>query len=373
MRRYAAASLAAGFVLVACSSSTGTGRDSTERGATAAAVTTSTTAAAATTTTVAKVFAPGTFDATDVSLEARVNGAGLAGGMIRIVAADGSVIHEYAVGNVSGGTTLPIASSTKWLTAATFMTFVDRGVIRLEDDVSRWLPEFAGSAPPITARQLLDHTSGVRDNPCQDDGTSLEHCVQTLASSPREFPAGSKFSYGNSPFLVVGRLIEVLGGADFATVVRDRLTGPLGMAGPIWLGAPAAPNPAFGAEVTVDDYGKLLAMILHAGMANGARVLSADSVREMITNQVQSYDTSGDYSVGITQIPRYGLGCWPDVQDEAGKTAVVSGNGGKGFYPWVDLTTRTWGIVGVQDDRGAQFAVPASQTVEVAARAAVAR
>ena len=87
-----------------------------------------------------------------------------------------------------------------------------------------------------------------------------------------------------------------------------------------------------------------------------------------------AYDTSHDYSVGITQIPRYGLGCWPDVEDAVrDRPTVVSGNGGKGLYPWVDFTTRTWGIVGVQDERGAQFAVPASQEVEVEARTAVAR
>ncbi len=94
---------------------------------------------------------------------------------------------------------------------------------------------------------------------------------------------------------------------------------------------------------------------------------------QIISNQVSAYDTSHDYSVGITKIPRYGLGCWPDVQDQSGTTAVVSGNGGKGFYPWVDFTTHTWGIVGVQDERGAQVAVPASQKVEVEARTAVAR
>ena len=93
----------------------------------------------------------------------------------------------------------------------------------------------------------------------------------------------------------------------------------------------------------------------------------------MISNQVSAYDTSRDYSVGITQIPRYGLGCWPDAQDQSAMTVVVSGNGGKGFYPWVDFTTHTWGIVGVQDERGAQVAVPTSQKVEIEARTAVAR
>ena len=220
--------------------------------------------------------------------------AGLSAGMIQIVAADGAVIHEHAVGGMSGSTPISIASSTKWLTAATFMTFVDRRAIGLDDDIAKWLPEFAGSSPPITARQLLDHTSGVHDNPCQTNGTALATCVRTLASSPREFAAGSAFSYGNSPFLVVGRLIEVLGGADFATVVHQQLTGPLAMNDTTWPGAPSAASPAFGARVTVADYGKLLDMILHDGVANGTRVLSSSAVRQMVSNQV----------VGVRHDPR---------------------------------------------------------------------
>jgi CubicO group peptidase (beta-lactamase class C family) len=293
--------------------------------------------------------------------------------MYEIVAADGTMIHEQTIGAVTGATPLAVASSAKWLTAATLMTFVDAGAIGLDDDISRWLPEFDSVSPPITVHELLDHTSGVHDNSCQSDGTPLATCVKTLAAAPRQFPAGSQFSYGNSPLLVVGRLIEVLGGSDFASVVRQRLTGPLQMDATTWPGAPSAANPAFGATVTVDDYGRFLDMILHRGVSHGTRVLSAAAVEQIVTNQLRNYDTSGDYSVGITKIPRYGLGCWIDVEDRAGVTAVVSGNGGMGFYPWVDFTTNTWGIVGVQDERGAELAVPASQVVEVAARTAVER
>jgi serine-type D-Ala-D-Ala carboxypeptidase len=368
------------LVLAGCGvSETSTRSQSVDRTTASSAVPVSTTTPAPTTTTttttraVPTAFDPGTFDTTDALLEQRVRSAGAAGGMIRIVAEDGTVIHEHTVGDVSGTTPLSVASSTKWLTTATFMTFVDQGAIGLDDDISRWLPEFSGSSPPITARQLLDHTSGIHDNPCQSDGSALATCVRTLASSPREFAAGSKFSYGNSPFLVVGRLVEQLGHADFATVVRQRLTAPLGMDNTTWPGAPAAANPAFGATITVDDYGKFLDMILHDGVSNATRVLSSDAVHQMLTNQVSDYDTSHDYSVGITGIPRYGLGCWLDVEDGSGTAAVVSGNGGKGLYPWVDFTTHTWGIVGVQDERGAQLAVPASQAVELEARSAVAR
>jgi CubicO group peptidase (beta-lactamase class C family) len=330
--------------------------------------------AAASTTTVAtppRSYAPEAFAAADAALEQRVADAGLAGGYLRIVADDGTVLHEHGIGSVSSSTPLDIASSTKWLTAATFMTFVDDHAIGLDDDIARWLPEFAGSTPPITPRMLMDHTSGVHDNPCQNGGVSLAACVQTLAVSSREFAAGSAFSYGNSPFLVVGRLIEVLGGADYATVVQRRLTGPLGMTSTSFPGAPDAPNPAFGATTTVDDYGRFVAMLLHQGRADGGRVLTPTSVDEMVRNQVAGYETAHDYSVGITGIPRYGFGCWPDVVAADGTTEVVSGNGGKGLYPWIDLTSRTWGVVGVQDDRGADVAVPASQRVEVAARTAV--
>jgi CubicO group peptidase (beta-lactamase class C family) len=130
-------------------------------------------------------------------------------------------------------------------------------------------------------------------------------------------------------------------------------------------------EPAFGATTTVADYGRFVAMLLHGGTASGRRILSRAAVDEMVRNQVATYDTTHDYSVGITGIPRYGLGCWPDVVASDGATEVVSGNGGKGLYPWIDFTSRTWGVVGVQDDRGADVAVPASQQVEVAARTAV--
>ena len=334
---------------------------------------TSTTTALPTTTTSLKVYGSTAFDQTDALMAERVNSASLSGGMVRIGRADGSVIHEKSIGAVRGSTSLSVASSTKWLTAATFMTFVDQGAIGLDDNIAKWLPEFSNDAPPVTARQLMSHTSGVRDNKCQAGGMSLSACVKAIASSARQFPAGSKFSYGNSDFLVIGRLVEVLGGADFATIVNQRIAGPLQMNATTWPGAPSMANAAFGVRVTVDDYGRFLQMILNRGEANGTRVLSVDAVDALISNQVSAYDTTNDFSVGITKIPRYGLGSWPDVVNEFGGTVVVSGNGAMGFYPWVDYATKTWGIIGVQDARGAQVAVPASQKVAVEARNALSR
>ena len=339
----------------------------------AVAIESTTTTILPATTTSLKVYAATAFDQTDALMTERVNSAGLSGGMVRIGRADGSVIYEKSIGAVRGSTPLSVASSTKWLTAATFMTFVDQGVIGLDDNIAKWLPEFSNDAPPVTPRQLLSHTSGVRDNKCQAGGMSLSACVKAIASSARQFPAGSKFSYGNSDFLVIGRLVEVLGGTDFATIVNQRITGPLQMNATTWPGAPSMANAAFGVRVTIDDYGKFLQMVLNRGEASGTRVLSGQAVDALISNQVSAYDTTNDFAVGITKIPRYGLGGWPDVVNEFGGTVVASGNGAMGFYPWVDYATNTWGIIGVQDARGAQVAVPASQKVAVEARNALSR
>ena len=339
----------------------------------AVAIESTTTTILPATTTSLKVYAATAFDQTDALMTERVNSAGLSGGMVRIGRADGSVIFEKSIGAVRGSTPLSVASSTKWLTAATFMTFVDQGVIGLDDNIAKWLPEFSNDAPPVTPRQLLSHTSGVRDNKCQAGGMSLSACVKAIASSARQFPAGSKFSYGNSDFLVIGRLVEILGGADFATIVNQRITGPLQMNATTWPGAPSMANAAFGVRVTIDDYGKFLQMVLNRGETSGTRVLSGQAVDALISNQVSAYDTTNDFAVGITKIPRYGLGGWPDVVNEFGGTVVASGNGGMGFYPWVDFATNTWGIIGVQDARGAPVAVPASQKVAVEARNALSR
>lgn len=307
------------------------------------------------------------FAAADVAMRSRVASAGLSGGVLRVVR-NGVVVHDLQIGSVGGSTPLSVASSTKWLTAATLMTFVDDGSVTLDDPVARWLPEFATDTVPITVRQLLVHTSGVRDRACLWSGGPLDDCVQQIAGGARQFAAGSAYSYGNADFHVIGRLIEELAGSDFATAVRTRITGPLGMDATTWPGAPRGAGPAAGVRTTVDDYMRFLAMIAGRGAVDGRRVLSEAAVATVISDQLGGYDTSGDFAVGITRIPRYGLGCWPDVVGPGGETIVVSGNGGKGFYPWVDLSTNSYGVVGVQDERGAEIAVPASQRVAVMTR-----
>jgi hypothetical protein len=67
-----------------------------------------------------------------------------------------------------------------------------------------------------------------------------------------------------------------------------------------------------------------------------------------------------DLTTGITA---YGIGMWLDELDDSGCSVIISGNASRGFYPWIDFATGTYGVVGVDDPRGADLAVPQSQKV----------
>ena len=312
------------------------------------------------------------FVATTAAMRRRVASTGGRGYLL--VVRDGEVLHEEAFGGVTRSTSMGVASTAKWMTAALVMTLVDEGRLSLDDEVHRWIPELGdGDEQRITVRQLLNHTSGIRDKPCLwEVGASMAACVRTLASSPLEFTPGTKFSYGNASYHVAGYLVGVVLGVDFQTAFRQRIAEPLGFAGTSF-GGVANPSPAAGATTTVEDTAHLLEMMQGEGMFRGRRILSAESAREIQKDQVVGYDTSRDYAVGITRIPTYGLGTWRDRVDADDRIVVVSGNGARGYYPWIDHEHGAYGVVAVDDQRGAEVAVPASRLVIDEALAATAR
>ena len=303
--------------------------------------------------------------AADAALRRRVNDAGLRGGALIVVRGD-EVLHDTSVGGVTRATALPVASAAKWFTAALLLTLVEDGTLSLDDPIERWLPAFPA---PMTLRHLLSHTAGIPEDDCLwDPGDTLARCVDRLAQKPRRFVAGTAFAYGNSSFHVAGRLAEVAAGRSFATLFAERIGGPLGMAS-TGFGGGRNPSPAAGATTSADDYLRFMRMVA----SGGTGILSASSIDELRRDQTAGHDTGGDYAVGITRIPTYGFGLWRDKVDPTGRAVIISGNGGRGFYPWIDDETATLGVLAVDDVRGAEVAVPASRAVVDLAIAAVPR
>ncbi|MCX6510490.1 MAG: serine hydrolase [Actinobacteria bacterium] len=308
---------------------------------------------------------PSTFPEIDSAMKRRVvsehlDGAGL------LVVAGGTEYRNTVYGSYSSETVIPIASASKWLTAATMMSLVDDGTVSLDDPVSKFLPNFTDPVRSATIRQLLSHTAGIAQASCiWEQQLSLAECVDEVATQKASYPPGTKFSYGNTSFSVAGRIIEVVTKQSFEKAFESRIALPLGMKHTRFDGnyypTESNPVPAASAESTMSDYGTFVEMIFNKGSLNGVRILSELSVLEMENDSVVGINTSADSAVRTTGIPTYGLGTWRDVVTADDVGVVTSGNGAYGFYPWVDRSRNGFGMVFVYDQRGSDQAVPESQ------------
>jgi CubicO group peptidase (beta-lactamase class C family) len=315
------------------------------------------------------VAAPASFARADDALRTRVRNDGLDGGVL-FVARGGHVLHRYRAGTTRIGTVMPIASASKWLTAATLMTFVDDGDLALDDPVSRHLPAFNGGKASITVRELLSHTSGLPPASCEgDSSTTLQRCVASIAAGGDPYVTpGTEFHYSGVGFVVAGGLVERLSGTSFEAAFEQRIARPLGMQHTRFDGTSRPhnrnPAPAASAQSSVADYTRFLRMLAAGGTIGGHEILAPSSVAEIERDQVAGLDTRDDGAVEITGIPTYGLGVWRDEVSADDTIEVVSGSGALGFYPWIDRVHGTYGIVAVDDElHGAEHAVPASQRI----------
>jgi CubicO group peptidase (beta-lactamase class C family) len=79
---------------------------------------------------------------------------------------DDTLVYKKEAGDFNSKTAAPIASCSKWLTAALVMTFVEEGKLSLDDKITNWLPEFAKYGKNyITVRDCLSHLTGIRSEP----------------------------------------------------------------------------------------------------------------------------------------------------------------------------------------------------------------
>ena len=316
---------------------------------------------------------PTTFDGIDASIDQRIARAGLEGAGLLVVV-DDTELRNRTYGSYTADTVVPVASASKWLTAATMMTLVDDGLVSLDDTVANWLPSFTGASGRATVRQLLSHTSGIAPASCiWDTDTTLAACVDSIARQRVIDEPGTVFAYGSTSYSVAGRIIEVATGQSFEEAFADRIAGPVGMVATRFTDRTHSPVPvpAASAVSTLTDYGRFMRMISADGVIDGRRVLSDSSVRTMEADAVTGLDTSGDAAVRTTGIGTYGLGVWRDATGADDTSMISSGNGAYGFYPWVDRARRSHGVLLVFDQRGAERAVPDSQRQVQAVWAAI--
>jgi CubicO group peptidase (beta-lactamase class C family) len=173
-------------------------------------------------------------------------------GCVVLVHRDGKPIYARAAGYadreakraVREDDIFRLASCTKPIVAATALVMVNKGLLSLDDPVSKYLPFFTprladGSTPQIFIRHLLTHTSGITYEVPDDVSTgsdpgpamALEENLRLLGRAPLRFSPGSAWDYGMSIDVLGGVLATINGDtSDVEGVVTRYVTGPLGMA-----------------------------------------------------------------------------------------------------------------------------------------------
>jgi len=316
-------------------------------------------------------------------------------GTVTLVARRGKILSLEAVGwqdieakqPMKPDSIFQIASMTKPVTAIGILMLEEEGKLSIEDPVEKHLPEFRGQqlitkkegatitlgkpARPITIRDLLTHTSGLRGGTPPGFGDLYANRNRTLAEAtiaisqwPLEFEPGSTWAYCNTGIDTLGRIIEVCSGSSYEAFLDERLFQPLGMKDTFFypnqtrktrvatlykkdkdgiarsenfLGDAVGgrfPLPAGGMFSTAPDMVKLYQMMLDRGTAGGKRYLSEASVAKMTRNH------TGDLRAGFTDGVQMGLG-WQLVGTPTGITEMLSpgtyGHGGAfGTQGWID-------------------------------------
>jgi CubicO group peptidase (beta-lactamase class C family) len=279
-------------------------------------------------------------------------------GAIILIRKNGRVVFEEAQGVADGqplhaDTVFWVASMTKPLVAASLMMLVDEGKVRLDDPVSKYIPEFAkprrvrtlapgavlpAPGPPgapgpkldwtyapadraLTVRDMITMTGGLQTIRVPNEAIPPVSPTDTLATftaklgeAPLDFQPGSRWGYSNATeFEVVARIVEVASGKSFQDFVQTRLFDPLGMTDSHFgvredLQSRIAPlgnmatsplvsgrfaSGSAGLWTTAQDYGRFAQMLLDNGRANGRRFLKPATVKAMSSNQIGALSLAG--------------------------------------------------------------------------------
>jgi CubicO group peptidase (beta-lactamase class C family) len=171
---------------------------------------------------------------------------GVALGIVR----KGKVIAAKGYGDANVELSVPVTAETifqsgsvgKQFTATAVMLQVEDGKLALDDSITKYFTDAPPSWRPITVRNLLTHTSGIPDY--ETEAGNLGDAVQVVDyrrdyteeemtkiayGMPLKFTPGSRWSYSNTGYVLLGILIRKVSGRFYGDVLKDRVFTPLGM------------------------------------------------------------------------------------------------------------------------------------------------
>lgn len=266
--------------------------------------------------------------------------------MVVLIANKDSLLFQKVVGDFNLKTVAPIASASKWLTAALVLQAVDEGKISLDDKVVKYLPIFEKYGKNyITIRHCLSHLTGIQTEQMKlmkllerKKFTSLEEEVNSFAAKEIQNNPGEAFRYGNIGLNIAGRVLEVAYKKKFEQLIRQKLFVPLGMRKTTFQTMDgSAPNPSGGAVSTAEDYLKFLQMILNNGTFNDQKILSEQAIAVM--RKIQTSPTQIKHSPKSAEGLMYASGSWAlEAASDQKQATTLASPGLFGTWPMVDFS-----------------------------------
>jgi D-alanyl-D-alanine carboxypeptidase len=169
-------------------------------------------------------------------------------GAAALVVLDGEVVLRkgYGLANLELGVpnspemVFELGSVTKQFTGAAILMLAERGQLRIEDDFTKYLPDYPVPEPThgrkITIEHLLVHTSGIPSYtslpewlPRMREDMKPEALIGFFKDKPLDFEPGERWSYNNSGYVLLGAIIEKVSGKSYEQFIEEEIFKPLGM------------------------------------------------------------------------------------------------------------------------------------------------
>jgi CubicO group peptidase (beta-lactamase class C family) len=283
---------------------------------------------------------------------------GRTAGISFVVTKGGAVVASGAYGLADLENRVPatvdtvyaIGSLTKTFTAAAVLALADDGKLSLDDPLGKFVPSFPEPGRSATVRQLLNHTSGIRNMTSlgprywAQAGREIEPAdlVAIFANEPSDFAPGSAYRYSNSGYVLLGLVVEKASGMPWGAFVTKRFLAPLGLSGTRdGQGAGLVPGRARGtSRMKAGGFENAWHVSLTQGYAAGALLSTAPDVAAWIRRlsvepllsaaSARAMTTPGALPDGKALSYGYGVG----VDTFAGKRRFFHGGGLPGFDAW---------------------------------------
>jgi len=298
-------------------------------------------------------------------------------GLAVLVRKEGQTVFERGYGvrdlrtrvPIDAATNFRLASCTKQFTAMAIMLLVHDGKLTYDTHLTDVFPEFPAYAKSITIRSLLNHTSGLSDYEDLMDFMNTHEDIRVWTETRQiqdaqvlrllegglqaagfmdappitgKFPPGTRWSYSNSGFVVLGAIVAKISGKSYPELLHDRIFAPLGMTNTIAFvrGKNEVPNRAYGhsllngawqqtdqspTSATLGDggvYSSLTDLAKWDGALSNHTLLTEAEMQPALTPvnvphaNGKSADSAADAAVGPADLAHYGFGWFLDPYND---------------------------------------------------------